>query len=145
MNPFALKLVAGLGAVLLILLVVADRNRLRSDLKVANGRLDAHCELVRQIAENPKMKCRDSEKQLAASVQTMRDFRTTAKRVIDSVNRLQQHAQRLTSLANQAAKINAPRAAAARRASDALTASARSPDRRTKPCEPSDELKRRWK
>lgn len=145
MNPFAMKLVAGLGAVLLVLLLVADRHRLAGKLETAEGRLEVHCQLVRQIADNPKLKCKDSEKQLQASVQTMRDFRVLAQRVTAAVGKLQTHARRLEGLAAQAAKANAGRVAAAKRASTALEASARAPARSTAPCEPSEEVRRRWK
>ncbi len=145
MTPFPWRLVGIAFAILAVVALIADRNSLQNKLTAANGRIAAHCVLVRDLAGNPKMNCRDSEQQLAKAVGTMKQFRATSQKVIDAVDRLKSQGDRLTELADQASQAAAGRLRAGRRASAALEASAARPAAPGGPCEPSDELKRRWK
>lgn len=145
MTGFAWRLVGLALAALALLALIADRNMLSRKLTAADGRIAAHCALVRDLAGNPKMNCRDSEAQLAKAVGTMKQFRATSQKVIDAVARLKTQGDRLTNLADKASQANAGRVAAGQRASAALEASARAAKPAGASCQPSDELKRRWK
>lgn len=135
---FGLALIAVLGFVALALhwkTQAADRGQ----------QLATICTVVRDAANNPKLKCADVPKQIALMGESLNATRSALDRQNASVTALQKASEDQQQKAAQAVQEARQRAKGAEEVAEGLRASSRAPERLAKPCEPSEALKEAWK
>lgn len=145
MNPFMLKMIAGLGAVLMIGLLVADRNNWRGKANDRQETIAATCAAVRAAVGKPKLDCKQVDRQVGLMGNAMRDLTGAVGRQTEAVNRLSAETARAKAEGAEASRQGAERARTAERSSGALAASSRASGRTERPCEPSEALKESWR
>lgn len=145
MNPLLLKAIAALGALLLVILVVADRNRWRSKAQDRQDQITQTCAAVRAAVGKPKLDCRQADRQIAMLGTGVRDLTAAANRAAIAINRLADDTKAAKAAAAEASRKAAQRARGVETTSAGLAASARSGERMARPCEPSEALKEVWR
>lgn len=142
LNPRLLNLVAIGGALLLLTVLVMDRNHQRSLARERGEKLEMICASVRDAAGNPKLACKDVVKQIGEMSDSIGQLKRGIAEQNAAVNELARKSanqQKEAAKASQKAKERADKALAT---SVRLKASSRAGG---PPCEPSEELKEAWR
>jgi hypothetical protein len=141
----SLKLIGGLVAALILLSLVADRSRWMHRAHKAEAQYALDCAAARKSADNPKMKCDQTDEQIGFLGETITALKNALHVQNDAVAALGAQTASQQKSAAEAEKRAAERAKGASGQSDRLAASSRSDARKTAPCAPSDELKGSWR
>jgi hypothetical protein len=136
----------GLGiAALFLLSLVADRSRWMHRAHKAEAQYALDCAAARKSADNPKMKCDQTDEQIGFLGETITALKNALHVQNDAVAALGAQTASQQKSAAEAEKRAAERVKGASGQSDRLAASSRSDARKTAPCAPSDELKGSWR
>jgi hypothetical protein len=137
----SLKLIGGLVAALLLLSLVADRSRWMHRAHKAEAQLALDCAAARKSADNPKMKCDQTDEQIGFLGETITALKNALHVQNDAVASLGAQTKQQQADSAKASEAAQKRAQGAQATSGRLAASSRAGG---PPCEPSKALKGAW-
>lgn len=140
-----LKLIGGVVLALALAFLVHEYKYWHGQATTARNQLAEICSAAKDAANNPKLDCKDTARQvreLGAGLQATTSALNRQSAAVDALAKTSADQQRNATQASQEAR---QRAKGAEDVSAGLRASARAPERAAKPCEPSDALKEAWK
>lgn len=139
------KLVGGLVAAVMLLVLVAERSRWMHRAHAAEEQVAADCKAARASSHDSKMACSQTDEQIGFMGEAITSLSGSLARQNASIAAMGQETAEQVKAAQTAQKAAEKRAAAPQAASERLTASARASERQAKPCEPSKALKEAWR
>lgn len=145
LSPFWLKLIGGVAAVLMLVVLVKDRNHWKAKAQSYNAEAAAMYDATRDASGNRKLERRDTVKQINAMGVAIIDLKVAIAEQNAAVKAMADESARQQREAAQAAQEARQRANGSQRVSDSLIASSRSSERQARPCEPSEVLKEAWR
>jgi hypothetical protein len=152
MNPLLAKyLIGGIGIALAIAALVGliySRNHWKTKAADRQAQIVLICNAARDAANNPKMDCGDTAKQIALLGGSLHATRAALDRQNVEVTALEQKTASQQADAVKASRIAQERVSAAQGVSAHLIANSRSTAQktgRTGLCEPSDAVKETWR
>jgi hypothetical protein len=145
LSSLYVKLIGGLVAALILAGLLADRGRWMHRAHNAEATNAAYCIDARQAANNPKLDCKQTGQQIIELGRTIGTLTTALHKQSDAVAAMGAETVRQQKAAEDARKAAEKRAGAAQSTVERLSASARAPERQSKPCEPSKALVGAWR
>jgi len=145
MNSLVLKLIGGLAAVLMLVLLVADRNRWKGKAADRQAQLTEICTATRDASGNPKLDCKLVSKQIGLIGAALKLTTSTLDQQNAAVRQLGAATASQRERAAAAEKRATARARDADRTRAALEASARSGGAERQPCVPSEAVRESWR
>jgi hypothetical protein len=135
----------GIGiAALFLLSLVADRSRWMHRAHKAEAQYALDCAAARKSADNPKMKCDQTDEQIGFLGETITALKNALHVQNDAVAALGAQTKQQQADSVKASQAAEKRAQGAQATSGRLATSSRSSEAQAKPCEPSKALKGAW-
>lgn len=144
LSSLYVKLIGGVVAALAVLGLVLGLRHYKSVAEERGAKLAVICQTTRAASGQPKLKCSEVAAQIDYLGQTIGTLTTAIHKQNDAVNAMGVETARQQAQASEAVSKAQGRAQVAQTTSTRLTASSRSGEAQTKPCEPSKALKEAW-